>query len=99
MAGAAAEVPKRKICTVKLDEGTAAVFRKAVKKHYWHAVWRCPVSGKCMLPHIHSLACSTRAPLQTLHMITFAVSLKHQSLHLSMLSIMGCLFCVKGSNI
>ena len=35
--GGAAEVPKRKICTVKLDEGSAAVFRKAVKKHYWHA--------------------------------------------------------------
>ena len=34
----AAEVPKRKICTVKLDESTAAVFRKAVKKHYWRAI-------------------------------------------------------------
>ncbi|KAK9834844.1 hypothetical protein WJX81_003258 [Elliptochloris bilobata] len=33
------EVPKRKICTVKLDEGTAAVFRKAVKKHYWYELF------------------------------------------------------------
>ena len=48
MAGAAAEVPKRKICTVKLDEGTAAVFRKAVKKHYWHAGRPWPMSGTCI---------------------------------------------------
>ena len=33
--GAAADVPKRTICTTLLDDKSAQVFRNAVKKYYW----------------------------------------------------------------
>ena len=48
----AADVSKRVVCASVLDERQAAIFKKAVKKHYWYELFmdELPVWGFVGLP-------------------------------------------------
>lgn len=48
----AVDVPKKVVCASVLDDGQAATFKKAVKKHYWYELFmdELPVWGFVGLP-------------------------------------------------